>query len=245
MCVSAWVRESLHSECWWSAQSWSGWSPLPAHSRGDSRWTGPGETPTAGGIRNGNRSKMRDRKSENKQIQFAGMWVTWYKGQSCSSVWKKYSQAPQNQTSSSLGPPAPWRHTPEKPRRSAAARYPPDCPPATEKADGKHWRTDAEENSWETSWATSDLMEVRLFLPRGQTEVFLQHCAVLLRLLVIFFLGLLFQINKSNRKYLLKKYIYWKLGKHCIIQECLRKWRVRNDLIGRKGEAPIASGLRK
>lgn len=134
-CVHAWVSESLHSECWWSAQSWSGWSPLPAHSRGDSRWTGPGETPTAAGITQGNRSKMRDRKSENKQIKFAAMWLTGWKGQSCSSVWKEYSQAPQNQTSSSLGPPAPWRRTPERPRRSAAARYPPDCPPATEKAD--------------------------------------------------------------------------------------------------------------
>lgn len=42
--------------------------------------------------------------------------------------------APQSQTSSSLGPPAPWRRTPEKPRRSAAARYRPGCPPTT----GKH-----------------------------------------------------------------------------------------------------------
>lgn len=51
--------------------------------------------------------------------------------------------------------------------------------------------------------AAAHLVEVRLLLLGGQTEVLLQHCAVLLRLLVVFFLGFLFQINKSNRKYLI------------------------------------------
>lgn len=71
-CVFMCEGAPLHSECWWSAQSWSGWSPLPAHSHGDNRWTGLGETPTAEGIINGNRSKTRAKKNENKH-----MWCGW------------------------------------------------------------------------------------------------------------------------------------------------------------------------
>lgn len=46
------------------------------------------------------------------------------------NVMKTILQVPQSQTSSSLGPPAPWRHIPERPRRNAAVRYQPGCPPA-------------------------------------------------------------------------------------------------------------------
>lgn len=49
MMLTLCVCVSLHSVCWWSGRSWSGWSPLPARSRGDSRWTGLGETPTTEG----------------------------------------------------------------------------------------------------------------------------------------------------------------------------------------------------
>lgn len=50
---------------------------------------------------------------------------------------KQILQAPQSQTSSSLGPPAPWRRTPAKPHRSAAVRCPPGCPPTT----GEEYKT--------------------------------------------------------------------------------------------------------
>lgn len=55
---------------------------------------------------------------------------------------KQISPAPRSQTSSSPGPPAPWRRTPEKPRRNAAVRYRPDCPPAIQKGIHDNWPTD-------------------------------------------------------------------------------------------------------
>lgn len=82
MMLTLCVCVSLHSVCWWSGRSWSGWSPLPARSRGDSRWTGLGETPTTEGdkktawrdVGDGGIGGDNDQEKEEERMKQDGRW---------------------------------------------------------------------------------------------------------------------------------------------------------------------------
>lgn len=116
------------------------------------------------------------------------------------NLMKTILQAPRSQTSSSLGPPAPWRHIPERPRRNAAARYRPGCPPAkTEQRYRFRSTIRGMLSIRENSETMSYIMQVWLFLLCWKAEVLLQHCTILLCLFVVLLLGFLQQkyINKK------------------------------------------------
>lgn len=106
-------------------------------------------------------------------------------------------QAPQSQTSFSLGPLELWRHTPGRPHRSAASRYPPDCPPTTGKASVKNELACVGDRNRTWTDMRSYLMQMCLFLLCWKAKVLLQDSTVFLCLFVILFLSFLSDKSKN------------------------------------------------